>query len=246
VTSRPFIRSRRQWLAGAALLAGVGCASPTPPPRLYRLASGPSSTADPTTPFSTEVWELAPRVVLPEYLDRETLVTARGVTGLDALAGHRWAEPLRDSLPRLLREDLSRRRGESAVWLAPAPAGLQVDRRLQVELQTLLATEDLAAVTLQARWWLTDARFRAKAGATATSGPHAMPSTVTAQASDHSSTPVKAPDRALPILVGRLDVQIPCRSRTPDGVVAAHRDAIYQLALRIAASGDGASTGVAP
>jgi uncharacterized lipoprotein YmbA len=107
------------------------------------------------------VWELGAGVPLPESLDREAIVVAQGDSGLQALFGHRWAEPLRDSVPRLLRHDLGLLRGEDRVWIAPAPAGLVVARQLRVEVLSLLASADRSTLQLQARWWLVDPSARA-------------------------------------------------------------------------------------
>jgi hypothetical protein len=80
----------------------------------------------------------------------------RGQAGLQALDGHRWAEPLRDAVPRLLRQDLAALLGEARVWTAPLPAGVAPTRQLRVELLALQATADRGAVSLQARWSLAD------------------------------------------------------------------------------------------
>lgn len=149
---------RRLGLAGVLLLCGCGTAAP--PARLYRLpVEAPESAG--AAPGATSTWELAAVVGLPEYLDRETLVVAGGGTELQAWAGHRWAEPLRDSVPRLLRHDLGLLRGAERVWPAPAPAGVRVDRRLRVELLALHADTRQQRFELQARWWLVDPRGQA-------------------------------------------------------------------------------------
>ncbi|MCK7494324.1 MAG: PqiC family protein [Comamonadaceae bacterium] len=54
------------------------------------------------------------RVTLPEYLERDAIVVASGAR-LETLDGERWAEPLRDALPRLLRADLEALRGPGSV-----------------------------------------------------------------------------------------------------------------------------------
>ena len=56
---------------------------------------------------------------LPEVLERDALLMPQGQAGLEALQGHRWAEPLRDAVPRLLRQDLATLLGEARVWSAP-------------------------------------------------------------------------------------------------------------------------------
>ena len=145
------------WLAG--LLAA--CASPAPPPALYQLRSAPPVPVQAVPvplPMSApgQVLQLLLPVALPEALQRDALLLPQGQAGLQALAGHRWAEPLADAVPRLLRQDLAALLGEARVWAAPLPAGVVITRQCRVEILNLLATPDRSAVVLQARWTLSD------------------------------------------------------------------------------------------
>jgi uncharacterized lipoprotein YmbA len=103
-----------------------------------------------------QVLQLMLPVTLPEMLERDALLLPQGQAGVQALAGHRWAEPLRDAVPRLLRQDLAALLGDARVWLAPLPAGVAVTRQLRVEVLALQVSADRAAVALQARWTLSD------------------------------------------------------------------------------------------
>lgn len=136
----------------AGLLAA--CASPAPPPALYQLRSAPPAPVQ-TVP-GVQVLQLLLPVALPEALQRDALLLPQGQAGLQALAGHRWAEPLADAVPRLLRQDLAALLGEARVWAAPLPAGVVITRQCRVEILNLLATPDRSAVVLQARWTLSD------------------------------------------------------------------------------------------
>ncbi len=142
-------------LAAAAALGGCGT---SPPVQLYHLRSEPPLP----TPAAAgaEVWQLMLPVRLPDYLDREALLLPQGETGLLALSGHRWAESLRDAVPRVLRADLAARLGEGRVWTSPLPAGLTAARQLRVELLGFEAAADRTAVRLQARWTLVDPQGR--------------------------------------------------------------------------------------
>ena len=139
-------------VAGAVLLAA--CASPMPPPALYQLRGAPPVPVQPVP--GTQVLQLLQPVALPEALQRDSLLLPQGQAGLQALPGHRWAEPLADAVPRLLRQDLAALLGEARVWAAPLPAGVAITRQCRVEILSLLATPDRAAVVLQARWTLSD------------------------------------------------------------------------------------------
>ena len=140
-------------LSLAGLLAA--CASPAPPPALYQLRSAPPVPVQ-AVAAPQQVLQLLLPVALPEALQRDALLLPQGQTGLQALAGHRWAEPLADAVPRLLRQDLGALLGEARVWAAPVPAGVVITRQCRVEILSLLATPERTAVVLQARWTLSD------------------------------------------------------------------------------------------
>lgn len=197
---------RRLALAG---LAGLGaapwlltaCARPPVATRWYELRSQPPGTVPAARAGDGALWEVARTVGLPGALDRETLVVASGAAGLEPLTGHRWVEPLRDAIPRLLVADLAVLRGPGLVWRAPVPPGVNPARRLRVEIVTLMADAGRHTLRLQARWWLTDSR----------------------------------PGGAAPAL-GQADINIPLADASVDALAAAHRLALWQLALRIVAS----------
>lgn len=140
-------------LLAAALLAG--CAGSSPPVQLVVLRIAPPASVVQTAP-SPWVWQLATPVHVPDYLDRDAVLVPQGQAGLQALPGYRWAEPLRESLPRLLRQDLATLLGEARVWAAPVPPGVQITRQLRVELLAFEANSQRSAVTLRARWTITD------------------------------------------------------------------------------------------
>ncbi len=146
---------------GAVLLLAA-CAAPAPPPQLYQLRSAPPLpvVAASVAVAGTEVLQLVLPVALPELLERDALLLPQGQAGVQALAGHRWAEPLRDAVPRLLRQDLAALLGQARVWIAPLPPGVTVTRLLRVELLQLQTAADRRAVTLQARWTLADSLGR--------------------------------------------------------------------------------------
>lgn len=176
----------------------TACAVDAPATRWYELRGEPPGPRPAPRPGDGALWEVSGTVTLPGALDRDTLMVASGAAGLQALAGHRWAEPLRDSIPRLLVADLALLRGEGLVWRAPAPAGVAVARRLRVEIVALIADEARRALRLQARWWLTDAR----------------------------------PGAAAPTL-GAADFSVELANPSVDALAAAHRLALWQLAMQM-------------
>lgn len=198
-------------LALAALIAGCS-GSVSPPARLYQLRAEPPGGAASVKPPAnvTVVWQLG-RVQLPAYLDRDTLVTATGQSGLQALSGHRWAEPLRDAVPRLLRQDLARLLGPDKIWGQPLPPGVQITQQLQVEVQRLDASATGDAVVLQARWTLVDPLGK-------------LPARV---AEAEFQAPIGTPVAPAGAASGP--------TTDPERLVNAHREVLWQLAQRIAA-----------
>jgi uncharacterized protein len=147
-------------LAGALALAGgalAACSSTSAPLRWYRLPSEPpAGEAAPRVAAGAAggaVWELAPTLPMPELLERDTLLFEEGAAGIRLLNGHRWAEPLRDTLPRLLRDDLAR--WVPGLWTGPAAPNLPLAGRVQVELLALQGSLPRRQVGLAARWVVT-------------------------------------------------------------------------------------------
>lgn len=155
--------NRRLWVCGLLVLQAAvlaGCGTPLPPPQLYQLRSAApverAAGAGAADLRAALALQLQLPVALPELLDRDSIVVAQGQAGVQVLSGHRWAEPLRDAVPRLLRQDLAALMGNGTVWVAPLPAGLVVQRLLRVELLTLQADRARSSVQLLARWTLSD------------------------------------------------------------------------------------------
>lgn len=147
------------WLVPGLTLCGAllaGCGS-SPQVQLYQLrAEPPGVPASAPAAAASGRWVLA-GVQLPDYLDRDALLLPTGRAGLQALPGQRWAEPLRDAVPRLLQQDLARLRGVDQVWRAPLPPGVTAQRQLRVEIQQFEAADaGLRQVLLAARWVLSD------------------------------------------------------------------------------------------
>ncbi|NRT54633.1 PqiC family protein [Sphaerotilus uruguayifluvii] len=155
---------------GAGVLAGAlaatvlaGCAAaPTRVPRLLRLAgSDDAAAAGEAAPdlSAAPVWQLQ-RVQLPAYLDRELILAGQGAHGLQALPDVRWAEPLGEAVPRLLRADLAAAAAAAGlpvqVWGAALPAGLVAVQRLRIDIDRLEADRPGGVVRLGASWVATD------------------------------------------------------------------------------------------
>jgi hypothetical protein len=142
-------------LAAASL---AGCATrDTPPRRLYGLTGTPPLPSDAKPGQDSRAWVLSPQIALPELLDRDEILVAEGSAGLAPWPEARWAEPLRDALPRLLAEDLWRLRQPYPVTLGAAQTPDLESLRLIVQVDEWLARGDAAGLQLKlrARWHFT-------------------------------------------------------------------------------------------
>lgn len=89
-------------------------------------------------------------VSLPELVDRPQLVLPGEGARVVLLETHRWAEPLKSSIPRLLAEDLSRLIGPERVSFAPQYAAGRAEYRIFVDFQRFEAIKK--AVVIDALW----------------------------------------------------------------------------------------------
>ena len=197
---RGVLRATLAAIGAAAAGSLSACGTPLPAVTWLRL---PAEGAEPITPLvaapgaALPVWQLVAPVVLPGHLDRDALLVPQGAAGLQPLGGARWAEPLRDAVPRLLRADLSRLLGQP-VWTAPLPPGVKPTRQLRVDFGALDVTPDGRGVALQARWSVAD------------------------------------PSGASAPRLGEAAFVTPAGGADAQALAAAHRQALQQLARRMA------------
>jgi uncharacterized protein len=151
----------RDWLVGVGMLALVGSTGclglkPQPDPaRFYVLDMAPGMA-----PAAAAVGELPDEAVLPlyltrvgvtEYLDQPALAFRRGEARIEYSAVHYWAEPVRDGVTRVLRDELGRRLGEARMH----PVSHRRPVGAHIEVQVVLSRFDLETggeAVLAARW----------------------------------------------------------------------------------------------
>lgn len=134
----------------AYLFLSAGCAG-TEPVLYYQLSTVETAR---NVPFGGETGEMVlgiGPVRLPEYLDRPQLVTRLTANRLQLADSHRWAEPLSENIPRVLRENLSTLLGTDRVILYPWPSSSAMNYQLVVEVLNFENKGDGAA-SLVARW----------------------------------------------------------------------------------------------
>lgn len=143
-------------LGAAALLTACSTRS-TPPRRLYGLTGLPPLPPEARPGKDNRAWVLSPQVALPDLLDRDEILIAEGSAGLRPLPESRWAEPLREALPRVLAEDLWRLRQPYPVTVGKQNTPDGESLRLVVQVDEWLARPDGGGLQLhlRARWhWL--------------------------------------------------------------------------------------------
>jgi len=89
-------------------------------------------------------------ITLPEMVDRPQMVVRADGSRVEILDMHRWAEPLKRGIPRLMAENLSRLLGSVRVSAHPGNGAGEADYRLFVDITRFESTAD--SVTVEASW----------------------------------------------------------------------------------------------
>lgn len=145
--------------ACVAAFALAGCAG-SPEMRYYVLAAE-GEPAAPPDPAATRV--SLTQVAIPELVDRPQIVVRVAPHRVERSELHRWGEPLREGVPRVLAEDLGRRLGSRyAVSAGPHP-GAPAAVRVAVAIRRFDAVPG-SEVTLDAEWSVRAAEGPARAG----------------------------------------------------------------------------------
>ena len=129
------------WVAratrAAALLAGaclmLGCAA-TPPDRYYRLVAA-GEAAPIALPAGPRPAVAVAAVSVPELVDRPQIVTLGPGSEVRLSEQHRWAEPLKLAIGRLVADRLSQALGGALVSAYPAEAAADTAYRVSLNVQ---------------------------------------------------------------------------------------------------------------
>lgn len=130
-----------------AITSLAGCAR-SPAVTFYTLS--PVGQPETATPAMVTQTVAVASVTLPELVDRPQMVVRADESRVDVLETHRWAEPLKSGIPRLLAENLSRLLGGARVSAYPQNAAHEADFRVFVDFQRFESTGD--AVVIDALW----------------------------------------------------------------------------------------------
>ncbi|KPK07866.1 MAG: hypothetical protein AMJ64_05315 [Betaproteobacteria bacterium SG8_39] len=130
---------------GALLVAG--CAG-TPAPHFYTLSPQTESA-----PYASGPSVSVAAVTVPDVVDRPQLVVAVNANEVILVEQHRWAEPLKGELGRVIAENLSRVTGNPRIAAYPQNASLNAEVRVLVDFQRFAGRPE-GEVQLDALWSL--------------------------------------------------------------------------------------------
>lgn len=140
------VTRQASWILVAAVL--TACGSP-PKTSFYTLDATPSPAS--IAPDVRNYGIVVGPVTLPEMVDRPQLVVRVSANQVTVLDNHRWAEPLKSVMPRIIAADLSRLLGVSRVRLHPQSSGAETEYRVRVDVQRF-ESDPGKGVTLEAYW----------------------------------------------------------------------------------------------
>ena len=133
----------------AALAAAAGCAK-GPPPDFYVLhAQANPSLAGVERGVAVGVGP----VELPAHLNRSQIVTRASDYQLDLSESHQWAEPLKDSVSRVIAVNLSNMLESNRVYIIPRRQSVTLDFQVSIDIARFDGRLGESAV-LGARWTL--------------------------------------------------------------------------------------------
>lgn len=132
------------------LLVLTGCGS-SPNVHFYTLSSSAAPAGGEATPAGAIPSVGLGPITLPDVVDRPQFVLRTGGNKVVIAEEHRWAEPLKSEIPRVIAENLSRILGVKQVWSYPQGAAETADIRVLVNVQRFDSTPDEAA-TIDVSW----------------------------------------------------------------------------------------------
>ena len=133
----------------ALVCGGLVFACTSPRERLYTLSGAEPPAA--VTPPTLHV--LVGPVNIPETVDRPQLVVRHNTVRLVALEQERWAEPLREAIPRVLSEVIGSTLPTASVTRFAAAPATRWDVRLLVNVTRFDAIPG-ERVIIETHWWL--------------------------------------------------------------------------------------------
>jgi uncharacterized protein len=148
---------RRTWIGLSLSFLAVGCGTPSKE-YFYTLSDytlsdytvGHLATDDAAATESNYSVAIGP-VSVPEGVDRPQMVVRAGGNRVEMSELHRWAEPLKSEIPRVLAVHLRRALRTARIGTADQSASLDADYRIAVDVQRFESTLG-QGVTIEALW----------------------------------------------------------------------------------------------
>jgi uncharacterized protein len=145
------MRNNAVWIVTVCLALATTACSRSPRVTFYTLE--PSAQAEAAASvMALPAVSIGP-VTLPEVVDRPQFVVRVAANRVEILETHRWAEPLKSEIPRLIAENLGRLLGSQRVSTYLQHAGTDVKYRVLVDIQRFESYPG-EAVTVEAVWSL--------------------------------------------------------------------------------------------
>jgi uncharacterized lipoprotein YmbA len=136
-------------LISLALVLSVSACSRSPRSNFYTLVPKDQPPGQALSAAAPSV-SVGP-VTIPEVVDRPQIVVRVAENRVEVLESHRWAEPLKSEIPRLMAQELGRMLGSSRVSSYGQSAGADATYSVLVDIARLEAVPGEAAV-VQALW----------------------------------------------------------------------------------------------
>ncbi len=133
----------------ATLMVAAGCAK-GPPPDFYVLHA---TTSESIAGVERGIAVGVGPVGLPAHLNRSQIVTRTSDYQLDLSESHQWAEPLKDSVSRVIAVNLSNMLESNRVYVVPRRQKLSLDFQVSIDIARFDGRLG-EAVALGARWTL--------------------------------------------------------------------------------------------
>jgi len=142
----------RHWLITLTLICWLvavlaGC-SRSPRVNFYILE--PTAKAEVAVPDQNAPTVAIATITLPEVIDRPQLVVRVDGSRVDILEMHRWAEPLKSAIPRLLADNLSHLLRSTQVSTYSQTNASEADYRIFMDILRFESTAD--SVTVDSLW----------------------------------------------------------------------------------------------
>ena len=156
--------------AAVALAALAGCGS-SPKERFYTLSTGtaPELRADSGATYTVTIGPVA----VPDIVDRPQFVLRTGANEVMVAEQARWAEPLKNEIPRVVADNLAQLLNGARVFAYGQNGNFDVDYRVTIDVQRFDSRLG-EGVSVEALWTIRPAKGASKIGRTlareATSG----------------------------------------------------------------------------